>query len=674
MRPAKIILSVLITASLLAACSGPKRTAPAVTEAKTTFVEKATNYQKDSTTEVLVDSEIKKEDIVKVIKHGDHWHVFTKDGRERITYSDPNAQTAGEDELEFVSVVTLNQLRKLNIVAIKQHGDHYHCYTADGTEYITHDNPQAAFPNIKITQYVGTHADHAKHKHQHRETADGESGVMGEETSGIFAGDGSEAGPSASGRRANRNEIVAILQHGDHYHCYTADGRELVTYSDPRSMYPHASFGIYTGKSCPVNPIKPNSGSSGSSSNYNVPQAAPDYSSEEGSGSGSDYEHNSPDYNASGTGSGSGQTDSSSASTEEPSVPGLKFVDVIYASELPGKGIVTILKHDDHYHVYDKNGKEYVVGHGATDEDIKKYCPGVTIGTFQGKHGDPQNIKPNVPRKKIKQDPNDPKRIVKSLKHGNHWHIYRADGTGGIAYEDPSLIYEDIEVGDYEEEIKKQEGIVDDQSVDLMKKYLMEHYGVDDSDIMNIEAVFHIYKDDQEIEVSSHDLEVKNGKVELKDGYILPKLKPAAPKDNEGTDSGDTPVDTGNSNAAVTEDKAKDKAKDKDTNKDSKPDRNAAKNVDKNVAKADQAAQADEKTDKKADNSSDKQVNKAAEKQPDKGAAKQPEGSSEKPAKGTDKNVEKKAADPSNKPVNKAAEKQADKNNSQVAAIPADRK
>lgn len=671
MRPAKIILSVLITASLLAACSGPKRTVPAVTEAKTTFVEKATNYQKDSTTEVLVDSEIKKEDIVKVIKHGDHWHVFTKDGRERITYSDPNAQTAGEDELEFVSVVTLNQLRKLNIVAIKQHGDHYHCYTADGTEYITHDNPQAAFPNIKITQYVGTHADHAKHKHQHRETADGESGVMGEETSGIFAGDGSEAGPSASGRRANRNEIVAILQHGDHYHCYTADGRELVTYSDPRSMYPHASFGIYTGKNCPVNPIKPNSGSSG---NYNVPQAAPDYSSEEGSGSGSDYEHNSPDYNASG--SGSGQTDSSSTTSEEPSVPGLKFVDVIYASELPGKGIVTILKHDDHYHVYDKNGKEYVVGHGATDEDIKKYCPGVTIGTFQGKHGDPQNIKPNVPRKKIKQDPNDPKRIVKSLKHGNHWHIYRADGTGGIAYEDPSLIYEDIEVGDYEEEIKKQEGIVDDQSVDLMKKYLMEHYGVDDSDIMNIEAVFHIYKDDQEIEVSSHDLEVKNGKVELKDGYILPKLKPAAPKDNEGTDSGDTPVDTGNSNAAVTEDKAKakDKAKDKDTNKDSKPDRNAAKNVDKNVAKADQAAQADEKTDKKADNSSDKQVNKAAEKQPDKGAAKQPEGRSEKPAKGTDKNVEKKAADPSNKPVNKAAEKQADKNNSQVAAIPADRK
>ena len=650
MRPAKIILSVLITASLLAACSGPKRTAPAATQAKTTFVEKATNYQKDSTTEVLVDSEIKKEDIVKVIKHGDHWHVFTKDGRERITYSDPNAQTAGEDELEFVSVVTLNQLRKLNIVAIKQHGDHYHCYTADGTEYITHDNPQAAFPNIKITQYVGTHADHAKHKHQHRETADGESGVMGEETSGIFAGDGSEAGPSASGRRANRNEIVAILQHGDHYHCYTADGRELVTYSDPRSMYPHASFGIYTGKNCPVNPIKPNSGSSG---NYNVPQAAPDYSSEESSPSDSDYEHNSPDYNASGTGSGSGQTGSSSTTSEEPSVPGLKFVDVIYASELPGKGIVTILKHDDHYHVYDKNGKEYVVGHGATDEDIKKYCPGVTIGTFQGKHGDPQNIKPNVPRKKIKQDPNDPKRIVKSLKHGNHWHIYRADGTGGIAYEDPSLIYEDIEVGDYEEEIKKQEGIVDDQSVDLMKKYLMEHYGVDDSDIMNIEAVFHIYKDDQDIEVSSHDLEVKNGKVELKDGYILPKLKPAAPKDNEGTDSGDTPVDTGNSNAAVTEDKK------------NKPDK-----------------EADKKADKKADNSSDKQLNKAAEKQPDKGSTQQPEGSSKKQAKETaeevaketDKKAEKKAADQSTKPVNTAAEKQADKNNSQVAAIPANRK
>ncbi len=32
-----------------------------------------------------------------------------------------------------------------------------------------------------------------------------------------------------------RKPIVKILKHADHYHAYTADGTEYITYDDPRS-------------------------------------------------------------------------------------------------------------------------------------------------------------------------------------------------------------------------------------------------------------------------------------------------------------------------------------------------------------------------------------------------------------------------------------------------------
>ena len=94
---------------------------------KTSYIAKKSTIKKDKTTEVLVDAEIKKEDIVKVVKHGDHWHVFTKDGREKITYTDPS-QIQDTGKFEMVSVVGKNQLKNKNVVAIKKHGDHSHDY------------------------------------------------------------------------------------------------------------------------------------------------------------------------------------------------------------------------------------------------------------------------------------------------------------------------------------------------------------------------------------------------------------------------------------------------------------------------------------------------------------------------------------------------------------------
>ncbi|MDU5309167.1 MAG: hypothetical protein E6167_09865, partial [Varibaculum cambriense] len=46
----------------------------------------------------------------------------------------------------------------------------------------------------------------------------------------------------------------------------------------------------------------------------------------------------------------------------------------------------------------------------------------------------------------------DSERVVKIQRHGDHWHLHFADGHEGISYTDPSDLYPDIEITEYEEE------------------------------------------------------------------------------------------------------------------------------------------------------------------------------------------------------------------------------
>lgn len=179
---------------------------------------KETTYKKDTSTTVLIDdNNINPNDIVKIIKHGDHWHVFTRDGKEHITYTDPS-KMKNINGLELVKVVTLNQLRGMNIKCIKVHGNHWHVFTRSGQEYLTYENPSVLFPNIVIEQYHG--GDHHV-----------SSNSVSHGTATID----------------NQNRVYKILQHGDHYHIYTTDGGEFIVYQDPRPYYPNASFGQYEG-------------------------------------------------------------------------------------------------------------------------------------------------------------------------------------------------------------------------------------------------------------------------------------------------------------------------------------------------------------------------------------------------------------------------------------------
>ena len=196
------------------------------TSQKISYQAKKTSIKKDKTTEVLVDAEIKKDDIVKVVKHGDHWHVFTKDGREKITYTDPE-QMKDTGKFEMVSVVGKNQLKNKNVIAIKKHGDHYHVYLADGSEYLTYEDPSSLFPNIKIGTYTGSHGQQNVSKTKVQKVA---------------------ANKQVKEKLEKDDErVIKILKHGDHYHIYTSKGNEYVTYEDPRSLYPNASYGIYQG-------------------------------------------------------------------------------------------------------------------------------------------------------------------------------------------------------------------------------------------------------------------------------------------------------------------------------------------------------------------------------------------------------------------------------------------
>ncbi|QTU82908.1 pneumococcal-type histidine triad protein [Carnobacteriaceae bacterium zg-C25] len=168
---------------------------------------------KDNTTQVLVDQEVKGEDVVKIVQHGDHWHVHTRDGREVITYTDPNQNNGAV--LEMVSVVSLDELKNMDVVSVALHGDHWHVHTRDGKEYVTYRDPSALFSNVTVNPY----APHPVHVHH----------------------------SAAATAQAPKIDVVRIAKHGDHYHLYTRDGKEAVVYSDPRHLYPNAEYNEYGG-------------------------------------------------------------------------------------------------------------------------------------------------------------------------------------------------------------------------------------------------------------------------------------------------------------------------------------------------------------------------------------------------------------------------------------------
>lgn len=221
----------------------------------TEFKQKTTTYAADTTTDVLLDApDVDANDIVKIIKHGDHWHVFTKDGREIITYKDPTLAHTTQDLRDVHSVVSNSELTDMGVqvVRILQHGNHWHVYTSDGREFITYSDPSSYYPNITIGTYTGSH-NHESYTHP---AFDGGSGQDYSSTPSYGASSDSSSSSSVpnipglvevhSGLDEIKNkDIVKILKHEDHWHVYDRDGHEYVVHTDPRPLFPHAFVGEY---------------------------------------------------------------------------------------------------------------------------------------------------------------------------------------------------------------------------------------------------------------------------------------------------------------------------------------------------------------------------------------------------------------------------------------------
>lgn len=349
------------------------------------FQDKTSAYAADTSTTVLLDAEkVASSEIVKIIKHGDHWHVFTKDGREIITYSDPTKATQASDLSNTASVVSRATLQNMavHVVKILKHGDHYHIFTNTGKEFITYANPSALYPHIPIGTYTGSHgsvqADY--------NTADQGFAADTPSEGALNAPDGMPSAQadlkdasSAAQQEAQSNEannannplglsfvrvvklselaqmpITKILQHADHYHCYTAAGEEVITYDNPQAIFPGIRIGTYVGS-------HHSSAGTGTHSplgdEHSTPQSAP------GTTNNSSDTPNTPQENGSSTGDSQGTFPHAAADENE---------------------VVKILRHEDHWHIYYKNGEERV-----TFTDPSALYPHIKIGEYLGTHTQP---------------------------------------------------------------------------------------------------------------------------------------------------------------------------------------------------------------------------------------------------------------------------------------------
>ena len=446
----KIMLAVVLCSTILSSCSlfsKPEKKSEQTNEStkkveQTTDSNKQSTIKKDKTTEVLIDSEIKKEDIAKIVKHGDHWHVFTKDGREKITYKDPS-KLQNTSNFEMVSVVGKNRLKGENVVAIKKHGDHWHVYLRNGGEYLTYEDPSAMFPHIKVGTYVGSHSDHRKHNNKRMDAR-----TIAHEKQKI-----------KQTIEKNDERVIKILKHGDHYHIYTSKGNEFVSYTDPRSLYPNAEYGQYVG------------------THANRKQMIEKIIREDRQKQ---------------------KQSSKKTHAKQNSDKLIQDEKLVKVEDNKKKhNIVKILKHGDHWHIYTKNGEEFI-----TYEDPSSKYPDVAVGTYIGSHTEEQNKqKPEQPKKDNKEDipqenlpenPSDKPQdnasdkkeekptektreqkiqelkitkvlgkdgtvneinrfdIVKILKHEDHYHIYDSNGNEAITYTNPQNLYPNAYFGNYE--------------------------------------------------------------------------------------------------------------------------------------------------------------------------------------------------------------------------------
>ena len=338
---------------------------------------------------------------------------------------------------------------------------------------MTYQDPSSLFKKIKIGQYKGSH--HGKPTHSIQNLA-------------------------------KKSTVYKILRHGDHWHIYTTDGGEFISYQDPRPFYPKAKVGEYKGNhsSKPTNP---------------------------------------------------------KAVLPKPDTPNKKLgsvVGVLTLNKLKGRNITKIVDHGDHWHVYE-NGKEI----GITKENPRSMFPKAEYIQEKSNHGGHTKVKETdlftYEDVKEKLDKRVEKILSKNLKKMTHYGkvtdglpvfgITKPDKSGRYFYWLHDSHYHAVSIPDLiaMEKEGRFKGITAKEVVAFLKykvnhhyaiedridteeemiakcRFLAKHYGVSENQVRYFlgNYVVSINGDDL-VKIAADDLIVENGIV--KAGVDLPKLK-----------------------------------------------------------------------------------------------------------------------------------------------------
>ena len=148
-------------------------------------------------------------------------------------------------------------------------------------------------------------------------------------------------------------------------------------------------------------------------------------------------------------------------------IKNLKITQILGKEKVDRYDIVKILKHGDHYHIYDSKGNE-----GVTHVNPQDLYPKANFGQYEGSHGD---------ENKNKDEFKWPQGVTKIVSHGDHWHLYKGDEEIGVVTENPKSHYPNAE---YIDESK------DYSNVEVGDGDLFSYESVNPKKIPGIEKIF----------------------------------------------------------------------------------------------------------------------------------------------------------------------------------------
>lgn len=328
-------------------------------------------------------------------------------------------------------------------------------YTSKGNEFVTYEDPRSLYPNAAYGIYEGNHGDRENMiaqilKEDKENQAKKKVAGKNEESEKSDKLVDSDKLVKVEEKKKTHN-VVRILKHGDHYHIYTSDGDEYISYTNPSSLYPDIPIGTYVG--------------SHGDEKENKDKDKKDKDIGENKEEDKKKENNKEDNNK--------KPDKKEEKPTKPiedrktRIKNLKITNILGKEKVDRYDIVKILKHGDHYHIYDSEGRE-----GVTYENPQDIYPNANFGQYEGSHLD---------EGKNKDEINWPEGVTKIVSHGDHWHLYKGDEEIGVVTENPKAHYPDAE---YIDESK------DYSNVEVGDNDLFTYDSVEAKKIKGIERVF----------------------------------------------------------------------------------------------------------------------------------------------------------------------------------------